>query len=537
MTVLTKVFGPTPQKEPVFGRESEMVKTHESGYAFAVDNWKRLERFLVLGTDGGSFYVKERELSIENASVVIQCIQEDIERTINKIVEMGTTNRVVRQTPCIFALAMCFSYGSFKNPDLNKRKKKNLDFEYKSDALNKVVRTGTHILTFVGFIKQMRGFGRGIKRLIMDWYESKEITHLAYQCVKYQKREKWSHRDVLRLCHPYVISMDYNALYNWITHPGEELKEMCPPIVRIMKSLHEPDADVAKIISENRYITREMVPTEKLTDPKVQIELLKDMPMTALIRNLANLTRISVYSPLGDHTQTAVKRLTDQEYMIESHVNPLQLLAALSVYKSGKGEKGSHTWVPVQEIVTALEKAFELSWGLLPKIDKRVYCGVDVSSSMGWNYMSNVGGITAMEGAAAMALLFHKCTSRSYIRKFNHNLAEFNLGSYEEVMESCSWDGGGTDCALPMIDATEKKLPVDAFVVLTDDETGTNAYSIHPFQALKEYRRQSGIDAKLVVVSMVPNEFSIADPKDPGMLDIVGFDTAIPSVISKFIEN
>ena len=45
-------------------------------------------------------------------------------------------------------------------------------------------------------------------------------------------------------------------------------------------------------------------------------------------------------------------------------------------------------------------------------------------------------------------------------------------------------------------------------------------------------RQASGIDARLVVVGMVSNGFSIADPADPGMLDVVGFDTATPQLIS-----
>jgi 60 kDa SS-A/Ro ribonucleoprotein len=33
---------------------------------------------------------------------------------------------------------------------------------------------------------------------------------------------------------------------------------------------------------------------------------------------------------------------------------------------------------------------------------------------------------------------------------------------------------------------------------------------------------------------MVSNGFSIADPNDPGMLDVVGFDSATPALMSDF---
>ena len=44
-----------------------------------------------------------------------------------------------------------------------------------------------------------------------------------------------------------------------------------------------------------------------------------------------------------------------------------------------------------------------------------------------------------------------------------------------------------------------------------------------------------GIAAKLVVVAMASNGFSIADPNDASKLDVVGFDTATPNVIGDFI--
>ena len=93
----------------------------------------------------------------------------------------------------------------------------------------------------------------------------------------------------------------------------------------------------------------------------------------------------------------------------------------------------------------------------------------------------------------------------------------------------------GTDCALPMVHATEKGLKVDTFVIYTDNETW--AGRIHPHQALVEYRRRSGIAAKLVVVGMTATGFSIADPSDAGMLDVVGFDGAVPSLITEFARG
>jgi len=93
-------------------------------------------------------------------------------------------------------------------------------------------------------------------------------------------------------------------------------------------------------------------------------------------------------------------------------------------------------------------------------------------------------------------------------------------------------NGGGTDCALPMAAALQNKWEIDTFCIYTDSETWVGR--IHPFQALQQYRQSMGINAKVVVIGMTSSGFSIADPSDAGMMDVVGFDTATPQIISDF---
>ena len=60
----------TPQSEPIPG--TGQVPNSAGGYAWPVSEWDRLDRFLVLGSEGGTFYVRERQLTIENARVVLR---------------------------------------------------------------------------------------------------------------------------------------------------------------------------------------------------------------------------------------------------------------------------------------------------------------------------------------------------------------------------------------------------------------------------------------------------------------------------------
>jgi 60 kDa SS-A/Ro ribonucleoprotein len=92
-----------------------------------------------------------------------------------------------------------------------------------------------------------------------------------------------------------------------------------------------------------------------------------------------------------------------------------------------------------------------------------------------------------------------------------------------------------TDCALPMVWARQNRIKVAAFVTYTDSETW--AGGIHPAQALRQYRDEFSGNAKSVVVGMTSNGFTLADPDDRGMLDVIGFDTSVPAVISDFIRS
>ena len=166
---------------------------------------------------------------------------------------------------------------------------------------------------------------------------------------------------------------------------------------------------------------------------------------------------------------------------------------------------------------------------------------------MGSGEVAGVPGLTPRMAAAAMAMAIARREPNYYIAGFTNNgrgypfnggatMAPLSITATDSlasaVRKTQVLDFGGTDCALPMLDALGKKIPVDCFVILTDSETW--AGPIHPAEALRKYRQEMGIPAKLVVVAMVSNGFTIADPADAGMMDVVGFDSAAPALIADF---
>ena len=52
------------------------VPNSAGGFAWSVDDWTRLRRFLILGSEGGSYYASELELTRKNAQAVERCLAE-----------------------------------------------------------------------------------------------------------------------------------------------------------------------------------------------------------------------------------------------------------------------------------------------------------------------------------------------------------------------------------------------------------------------------------------------------------------------------
>jgi 60 kDa SS-A/Ro ribonucleoprotein len=518
----------TPQTEPIPG--SNQVSNNAAGYAFAIDDWSRLDRFLVLGAEGGSYYVREQKLTVENARAVQRCLGQDGDRTVRRIVEISEAGRAPKNDPAVFALAMAASMGSAATRAAALA------------ALPRVCRVGTHLFQFVENVEAFRGWGRALRRAVAAWYTARGPRELAYQLSKYQQRNGWSHRDLLRLTHPKVEkgSVTERALA-WaagkLDADGTTGDGPLAPIHALEEAKRATaTADVVRLIREHDLV-RECVPTRWLAELDVWEALLDRMPLAALVRNLATLTRLGLLTPDSAATGKVVAALTDADRIRKARLHPVALLMALRTYAAGHGERGRHTWAPVPRIVDALDGAFYAAFGNVRPTGKRWLLGLDVSGSMSAPVAGTL--MSCCEGATAVALVTAHIEAECSICAFADGLRPLPITARSRLDHALRLtrgvNFGGTDCSLPMRYALERRLPVDAFVVLTDSETW--AGDMHPVQALRRYRERMGIPARLVVVGMVSNGFSIADPADAGMLDVVGFDAATPQVMADFVRG
>jgi len=536
----------TPQSRAADPRQ---VPNHAGGFSFTVDALQRLRRFLVLGVAGGTYHVGERELTLENAQVVVDAASTHHRQLVDVIVEVSESGRAPRPEPALFALAVAASEG-----DASAR-------WYALSQLRRVARTGTHLFTFLNYVQQFRGWGPTLRRGVGRWYLEGSVEDVAYQLVKYRQREGWTHRDVLRKAHPRPLPGDdaRDFLLGWTT--GRHDLDLTSPL---------PTDDPLWLVEGYERVRRETnrrraaqlvrtyrLPWETLSDEVINTTEVWDallevgVPATALMRQLPRLTRLGMVTATGNWTPHVVRLLTDVERLRRGRVHPLSLLVAQRTYASGRSDRGSSTWTPSRPIVDALDAAFYAAFGAVTPTGRRLLLALDVSGSMTQSQIAKTP-LTPRDASAALALVTANVESSYELLAFTGvgptstygyrstpavaPLAISTRQRLDDVIRHVqSLPFGRTDCALPMLYALEYGLEVDTFVIYTDNETW--AGRVHPHEALRRYRERTGIAARLIVVGMTATELTVADPADPLSLDVVGFDTATPELISDFARG
>lgn len=563
----------TPQTAVIPGREADQATNNAGGVAFVQDDWARLRAWLILGSEGGTYYVAQQELTAENTTVLGRCLAENGVRVVELARDVSLAGLAPRNDQAIYALARAIGHPS----DLVRAAART--------AVPAICRTGTHLFMLVAFLDAMGGWGPAKRRAIARWYEAQSAEQLAYQMAKYQRRGTWSHHDVLHVAHPRLGSVDPVTRNTGRPVPGDARHLDLHPKARlanwaksgrmrqpasgsgtdplaIVAAMQEAQAQedtaygLGRVVAliHGHGLTREMVPSWALGRAATWQALLPTMPITALVRNLPTMTRAGLFDAFaGGHADLVWDRLHDVGRIRRGRVHPIQALVAARTYAAGRSERGSATWTPVDRIERALDDLVDLSFQAVEPTGKTFLVAIDVSGSMK-SPIPGVPSISCAEACAVLSLVALRREPHAIARGFSDDnrsitwsggrtsvtnrspMIDLGIRSGDTIGEAARKanknTGGGTDCALPMIEAERQGWDVDCFVVLTDNETWYG--TVHPCQALESYRQARGRDARLVVVGMASNGFSIADPGDPRSLDVVGFDPGTPHLISSF---
>lgn len=551
----------TPQTSPLPG--STQTRNDAGGYGWRVDHWKQFERFLVLGAEGGTYYATEQKTVKRSTKALDRCLAEDAARTIAMIVDISVAGRAVKNDPAIFALARAAS------------SKDKATRRLALEAVGQVCRTGTHLHHFCQFLDAERGWGRGVRKAVSDWFARRTPEQVAYQVLKYPSRDGWSMRDILRSAHPKAPTMAHEAIFRYVVgglastgerqverRNGDGSKKIVtyPSVTPALPEVIECVEHLKNIVGEAATLTkaqieivvqaigdhrldREMLPTQALQSPEVWEALLQHMKPMAALRNLGVMTARGVLVPLNENTKRIVDLFSNRDVLAAARLHPLSILVGLKTYSQGRGmlaqrRANALSWSAVPQITAALDDAFYTAFEFVESTGKPHYLGVDVSGSMAGAQIAGLP-LTAREVAAALAMVAARTEPNSVIYGFTGGMVDLKITNRDSLTDVLRKTGGlpfdRTDCAQPMLHALRANIPAEVFHIYTDNETWAGA--IHPTEALKSFRQKTGIAAKVATIGMSSGGFSIADPEDVGMLDIVGCSTDVPAVLADFARG
>lgn len=515
-----------PVTEPLNDRQ---IANNGGGFSFAVTDKVRLQRFLILGTDGGTYYTKEMDLTKQNVNFIINLIKKDESLVRETAVEISRDGRAYRNDAAVFVMALLLVHGNNKAATV--------------DAIPSVVRTATHVYTLAEFISAFGGWGRAKRTAIANWFKSQTADQLAYQAVKYRQRNGWTMRDLMRLTHPEGI----NPLVGNFILRGEISETDGLGVISGFDQIQKATSvnDVIRVLNTYPNLPWETIPTQFLNDLLVWKKLMENGQLRgqALIRQVTRLAKLGAFNDMGFAKKYA-DAMRDEEMIRKTRLHPMQYLNAYVVYTEGQiprnggygywGMSRNKDWNTSPVIQDALDDGFGLSFGNIEPANKNTMISVDVSGSMAWT-AAGTSNFTCAQAAGAMALVTARVEPRYVVNGFSGDLVNLNLtardsiqGAFRKVQKS---NFGSTNPSAPLMKAIREGIPVDTFVIITDNEVNSGT---HPSKALKEYRQKTGIAARMVVMGMAANNFSIADPLDSGMLDVVGFDSNTPKMVSDF---
>lgn len=587
----------TPPTLPIPSREAEMQPNRGGGVGFIVTWQVQLHRFLILGSDKG-YYTSAEQNTQESVKGIKQMMADGHSIEMCKYVKtVYLEGRAAKQDPIFVTLALlCTSdvveirqeawkivvslrtfshlctflkyysssnggWGRLPRRSLNEWVTKHSGHDLLYQVFKYLNRDGWNLRDLLRCIHtdaKALSFDQQMALKIMILYGKKDVeTPEAFnQTLKFAQENNVKPEDI------------------------EYLKAIC-----YLKTCKEDTADVinglVQRINHHRF-THEFLPKWALNNSEIWMALLMSedkthvkMPMNALIRNLSTMTNRNVFSN-NAIVNKVTSYLINENAVKNSKIHPAQVAVAWKQYQSGHGEKGKQIWTPIQEIVTALENMMYISFANIEPTNKRIFHCFDESGSMNTS-MGVAGNMSSAEAVALMGILFSRKedpNTQKYCA-FANGLRTLILSPNSKLAEAVKAinrnSGEGTNCSMPMehkisefnskfstlsdgdkqkfitavksgdtgkrdeiLNALSIFLP-EVFVLYTDSDV--NLGKRHPVQALNEYRELTGIPAKFAVVATQSSRVTIADPKDSGMMDLVGFDSQLPQILYDFVTD
>ncbi|ESO86371.1 hypothetical protein LOTGIDRAFT_235432 [Lottia gigantea] len=512
----------------------------------AVTDLDRLRRFLSHGSDTGVLIIGNAKPTKEDLSSIDRLISEGKgEEIVREVVRYALECRFVLKTNILFALAYCY------------KAKDNSTKTAASKAFPNICKHPIDLFYFLEYAKKMsdqhKGWGRSLRNLVSSWYNGIEPKELVEFVTRYKSCCRWSHVDVIRLGHVHPLKDETAIIIRYVMKGLTEATQLAEgkdskQIKEILKYLKGVD-QVKQSINEHEIgvqirqlnLKQEHIPTKLQKSVEVWQALIPNLTIKEILSNIVKLASLGILKSDNYILPDILDRLTNEQVIKDSGVSPMKVLIALRNYEQGKGKI---KWQRNESVANALNLTFSHAIkNNISVTNKRLLIAVKIGHGLPQHSVYGTPALSSMIAAAGLATIYIQSEDSCSLVFFSTTVIPVAIKSQMKVENICE---GLAKAALPEIPvmacdvsapirwATDNKKSYDAIIILTDskDSTGT----VTPHSALLQYRKDLNLpNTKLIICGMTSRKMEYADSNDLGMLDIAGFDSTVPDIISNFV--
>jgi 60 kDa SS-A/Ro ribonucleoprotein len=488
---------------------------------------------LMTGTFGDTFYASGNKLAKEAMEVFIECREKHPEFLAKAIV--FARNKGFRKEVPILALAV-LSAGGGRTKNLFER------------AFPLTVLIPDDLRSFVEHVKSgkiagRKGLGGMTAKQVGNW-----LSNLSeYHALKYGSSNSrgFTLGDIARLAHPKPASASVSERLGWLIRGQKGLSENSElnPQLRALEALKvaTTEEEQVELVRRGRLPFEVVLPTVSAATTPVWIELFHNAPYMNLLRNLVTFGRHGVFADEANVWE-AVKRLTDHSAVERSKVLPYRFFTAWEQYCSSEGHN--------LRIADAIRQACELSFCNMPTLgNRKVAIGTDVSGSMSCQ-ISEKSDSTYIDVAGIFTgALLKRCEDQVIPLPFDTDIhLDHGLSSRDDILVTAkkiaSYCGGGTAVGAPIEHLLDRKIKVDVFIGITDNEDwayGDSGYgrgcSANFLTLWLRYRKEVNPNAKAYLVTIAPYREAVAPAGEKGVRFIYGWSDQVLNFIGYDLED
>ncbi|BFZ12316.1 hypothetical protein BsWGS_15355 [Bradybaena similaris] len=423
------------------------------------------------------------------------------------------------------------------------------------------IKTPMDLFTFVSFDKVVSdkartGWGRGMKRIVKRWYESKAKVplKLARATTRCKSGHGWTHRDLIRQAHicPDKMSKGAAVVLNYLAQGRKYLEnfknnneeEEVQKVVDYLKGVEQLTGSTV----EDKELIRNLIERHKLIDRQIpshlfQVKetfegLLGHMKLADIFRRIPKMASLAMLDHAAPEVTKVMKYITDFNKIKKQNVPPIVIYVALRRYETNKAKK----WVKNHNLVKALHIAFNASLQCLPTIGTRTLLAIHIDSRFTRHRVAGANYFTPVMPCALMAKFLTQSKKNVQVVYFHQKVTELKIRPKMPVVliekiikRTKEAENGQFNLSLPLMWAAVGRKQFDNILIMSDKKTVILPQLF--FNALNQYRTDMHLpNAKLAFIGL--SDHTVTGNKlDLNMLKVSGFNERVPGLIYSFFTG